>query len=200
MKEFSYKINLAIIGTDTKCNEIFLDYLDQISLNSQTIESEGERFFIQNDIPVKIKAFVALTFHEMINNYDQIKKLSILIYVLNINDINSINNLNYDNYTDFCNIFKFKGISALVGVDLNHILEENNKNEDYINEFSLIQKTQELNFIYCFEVKDTPKDLILLYNSIFKDIFLKFRILNPELFEKAKNYGKELLKLKLSSE
>lgn len=197
MKEFSYKINLAIIGPDTKCNEIFLDYLDQISLNSQTIESEGERFFIQNDIPVKIKAFVALTFHEMINNYDQIKKLSILIYVLNINDINSINNLNYDNYTDFCNIFKFNGISALVGVDLNHILEKNNKNEVHINEFSLIQKTQELNFIYCFEVKDTPKDLILLYNSIFKDISLKFSILNPELFEKAKNYGKELQKLKL---
>lgn len=197
MKEFSYKINLAIIGTDTKCNEIFLDYLDQISLNSQTIETEGERFFIQNDIPVKIKAFVALTFHEMINNYDQIKKLSILIYVLNINDINSINNLNYDNYTDFCNIFKFKGISALVGVDLNHILEKNNKNEVHINEFSLIQKTQELNFIYCFEVKDTPKDLILLYNSIFKDISLKFSILNPELFEKAKSYGKELQKLKL---
>ncbi|NHJ25169.1 MAG: hypothetical protein EAX89_11370 [Candidatus Lokiarchaeota archaeon] len=197
MKEFSYKINLAIIGTDTKCNEIFLDYLDQISLNSQTIESEGERFFIQNDIPVKLKVFVALTFHEMINNYDQIKKLSILIYVLNINDINSINNLNYDNYTDFCNIFKFKGISALVGVDLNHILEKNNKNEVHINEFSLIQKTQELNFIYCFEVKDTPKDLILLYNSIFKDISLKFSILNPELFEKAKNYGKELQKLKL---
>lgn len=197
MKEFSYKINLAIIGTDTKCNEIFLDYLDQISLNSQTIESEGERFFIQNDIPVKLKVFVALTFHEMINNYDQIKKLSILIYVLNINDINSINNLNYDNYTDFCNIFKFNGISALVGVDLNHILEKNNKNEVHINEFSLIQKTQELNFIYCFEVKDTPKDLILLYNSIFKDISLKFSILNPELFEKAKNYGKELQKLKL---
>ena len=62
-------------------------------------------------------------------------------------------------------------------------------NEQKIDEFSLVQKSRELDFQYCFKIQNNPKDLKEIINTVSKDMILKFKLLNPELFEHAKTHG-----------
>ncbi|MFW9949111.1 MAG: hypothetical protein ACFFKA_03165 [Candidatus Thorarchaeota archaeon] len=194
MKEFSYKINLGIIGPDKICNQIFLNYLDRISINSLKGDFKYEYFFVHNEIPVKTKAWVAKSYEDLIQHHDDIKKLDILICALNTCDMNSMNSFNLSKYNNFMEVFKFKGVSALIGVDLNLILEIEKNKKSYFNELSLIAKARELKLIYCFKLQDTKNELKQFYNTVLKDVILKFKILNPDLYEKAKTYALTLQK------
>ena len=55
------------------------------------------------------------------------------------------------------------------------------------------QRKKELDFLYCYEIKDKDKDLIDFYDNIFNNFIVKFQISSPELFDQAKSYGKELI-------
>ena len=178
---------------EDKYNQIFLNYLNIVSLSSEKEGEEEEIFLIQDDLPIKIKPFIVLNLEDLITQFKDIKKINILICLLNLKDKNSLQLFDLTNYTKFVDIFKFKGISALVGVDL-----DKNSNEDIIcqkelNEFSLISKARELKFIYCFKLSDPLKDLSQIYNTLFRDVLQKFKILNPNLFEKAKQYALDLI-------
>lgn len=193
MKEFSYKINLCIVGKEDKYNQIFLNYLNKISLSPEEEGKEEEIFLIQDDLPIKIKPFIVLNLEDLITQFKDIKKINILICLLNLKDKNSLQFFNLTNYTKFVNIFKFKGIPALVGVDLDKDSDENMIHQKGLNEFSLISKARELKFIYCFKLSDPLKELSQIYNTLFRDVLQKFKILNPNLFEKAKLYALDLI-------
>ncbi|MFX1355162.1 MAG: hypothetical protein ACFFGP_14500, partial [Promethearchaeota archaeon] len=61
-----------------------------------------------------------------------------------------------------------------------------------INRFDFIQKSKDLGFLYCFEVKTRNQDISELFNIAINNYILKLRNTNPDLLKKAKSYGKEL--------
>jgi len=88
----------------------------------------------------------------------------------------------------------FDGISVLAGIDPFLILNKKPPNERRVNEFSLIHKTRELEFLYCFKIQSLQRDVKDVFDKILNDIHFKLENLNPELFERAKAYGRVLSK------
>jgi hypothetical protein len=68
-------------------------------------------------------------------------------------------------------------------------METNKDSKDFINEDKLIQKAKELDIRYLFTIKPHHTEVDQIFAKIFDDFILKFKFLNPELFEKAKAYG-----------
>ncbi|TFG22655.1 MAG: hypothetical protein EU532_14185 [Promethearchaeota archaeon] len=200
MKKISYSLHLGIVGSINSENgsgrETFLDYLknrtidDKISRTNENDKSFFNYFIVYKQIPIKIKVFLAETLNELIFNHDKIKKLDILILALNLYDVNSIIEFTKENFDEFKEIFSFWGLSLLVGIDVNQIfrkpiLEYNTR----ISNIDLINKAKELDFLFCYEIKDKDKDLIDFYDNIFNNFLVKFQISSPELFEQAKSHG-----------
>ena len=205
MKKISYSLHLGIVGSKNSENgsgrEIFLDYLknktidDKISETNENDKSLFNYFIVYKQIPIKIKVFSAENLNEFILNHEKIKKLDILILALNLYDLNSINEFNKENFDEFKDIFSFWGLSFLVGIDVNQIFRKTILEDSWrINKIELIEKAKELDFLYCYEIKDKDKDLIDFYDNIFNNFIVKFQISSPELFDQAKSYGKELIK------
>lgn len=194
LKEFSYSINLGLIGVEDSEKWIFLDYLKQIALKF-TSEDLIWRFILLFDgIPIILKAILADSFEDLISKKIPFKKFDAIIIAANIYNDKSINNINIENYTKFSKRFIFNGISVLAGIDPFLILKKKPLNERRINEFNLIQKTRELEFLYCFKIQNLQRDVKGVFDKILNDIHFKLEFLNPELFERAKAYGRILSK------
>ncbi len=173
---------------------IFLDYLKQIALKFTSEDLIWKFFFLFNDIPIKLKVILAESFEDLISKKIPIKRFDAIIIAANIYNDKSINNINIENYTKFSQHFKFDGISVLAGIDPFLILKKKTPNERRINEFSLIQKTRELELLYCFKIQNLQRDVKDVFDKILNDIHFKLEFLNPELFERAKAYGRILSK------
>jgi len=194
LKEFSYTINLALVGTEDSKKRIFLDYLEQIALKFASEDLIWKFFFLFEGIPINLKAILAESFEDLISKRFPFKRFDAIIIAANIYNEKSINNINIENYTKFSQRFLFDGISVLAGIDPFLILKKKTPNERRINEFSLIQKTRELELLYCFKIQNLQRDVKEVFDKILKDIHFKLEFLNPELFDRAKAYGRNLSK------
>ncbi len=143
-------------------------------------------------IPIKIKLFITESLESIIDNYEYIEKLDVIILTLNLYDRNSLNAINKHLVEEFYETFLFQGISVLVGMDIEHLFNKSPSKKYKISRFKLEKITQDLNFIYCFELFNKMRDINEIYNTLFNDFILRFQYSNPELFETAKEYGKEL--------
>ena len=190
LKEFSYSINLGLVGTEDSKKRIFLDYLKQIALKFDSEDLIWEFFILFDGIPIKLKAILAESFEDLITKKIPFKKFDAIIIAANIYNDKSINNIIIENYNKFSQHFMFNGISVLAGIDPFLILKKKPLNERRINEFNLIQKTRELEFLYCFKIQDLQRDVKEIFDKILKDVNFKLEFLNPELFERAKAYGR----------
>jgi len=194
LKEFSYSINLGLVGTEDSKKRIFLDYLKEIALKFASEALIWKFFILFNNIPIKLKAILAESFEDLISKKIPIKRFDAIIIAANIYNDKSINNINIENYTKFSQNFMFNGISVLAGIDPFLILKKKTPNEKRTNEFSLIQKTRELELLYCFKIQNLQRDVKDVFDKILNDIHFKLEFLNPELFERAKAYGRTLSK------
>jgi len=195
LKEFSYTINLGLVGTEDSKKKIFLDYLKQIALKFTSEDLIWKYFVLFDDIPIKIKAILAESFEDLISKKIPFKRFDVIIIATNIYNDKSINNIKIENYTNFSQRFMFNGISVLAGIDPFLILNKKIPlNKRRINEFSLIQKTRELELLYCYKIQNLQRDVKEVFDKILKDIYFKLEFLNPELFERAKAYGRILSK------
>lgn len=194
MKEFSYTINLGLVGTEDSQKRIFLDYLKQIALKFASEDLIWKFFLLFEGIPINLKAILAESFEDLISRRITFKRFDAIIIAANIYNDKSINNINIENYTKFSQLFMFNGISVLAGIDPFLILKKKPLNERRINEFSLIQKTRELELLYCFKIQNLQRDVKDVFDKILNDIHFKLEFLNPELFERAKAYGRILSK------
>ncbi len=194
MKEFSYTINLGLVGTEDSQKRIFLDYLKQIALKFASEDLIWKFFLLFEGIPINLKAILAESFEDLISRRITFKRFDAIIIAANIYNDKSINNINIENYTKFSQRFMFNGISVLAGIDPFLILKKKPLNERRINEFSLIQKTRELELLYCFKIQNLQRDVKDVFDKILNDIHFKLEFLNPELFERAKAYGRILSK------
>ena len=189
MKDIIYSINLGLIGTEYSRLEIFIDYLKEIALKF-TSENLIYEFYLQYEgILIKLRVVIADRFEELIHRSENFKHFDVIIIAVNIYESNSISNYTIQNYSDFRNYFFFNGISVLVGVDTFLIFQKEPPNERNITEINLIQKTKELEFLYCFKIQDIKKDVSDIFSKVLNYISLKLQFLNPELFKRAKlNY------------
>jgi hypothetical protein len=108
--------------------------------------------------------------------------------------LNSIDELKKEDYSEFCISTNFQGISLLAALDMKQINGLSTRGQPRISRYSLIKKTQDLNIIYCFEIQNKEKDVSELIHKIFDESLFRFKFTNPDLYEQAKSFGKELAK------
>ena len=186
MKDIIFSINLGLIGTEYSRLEIFIDYLKEIALK-YTSENLIYEFFLQYEgILIKLRVAIANKFEDLIQRNESFKHFDVIIIAVNIYESNSISNYTIQNYSDFRNYFIFNGISVLVGVDTFLIFQKEPPNERNITEINLIQKTKELEFLYCFKIQDLNKDISDIFSKVLNYINLKLKFLNPDLLKRAK--------------
>ncbi|NVM19511.1 MAG: hypothetical protein HWN80_17550 [Candidatus Lokiarchaeota archaeon] len=191
MRDIIFSINLGLIGTEDSRLEIFIDYLKEKSLKF-TSENLVYEFFLQHEgIPIKLRIAITNSFENLIQRNEQFKHFDAIVIAVNLYNSNSISNYTIQSYSDFRSYFIFNGISVLVGVDTSFIFQKEPPNERKITEFSLIQKTKELEFLYCFKVQDKKKDITNLFDKVLNYINLKLKFLNPELFKRVNSNSEE---------
>jgi hypothetical protein len=191
LKDIVYSINLGLIGTEDSRLEIFIDYLKESSLKYTSDNLVYEFFLRFESIPIKLRIAIANDFEDLIRRSENFKHFDAIIIAVNLYNNNSISNYTFQNYSNFRNYFIFNGITALVGVDTFLILYEEAPPQKDITEFNLIQKTQELEFLYCFKIQDKKKDITDLFNNVLSYINLKLKFLNPDLFSRVKSNEQE---------
>ena len=199
LKKISFSLQVGLIGLEDSGKEIFLDYLEKKSIqtNLSNINEEDNNnkhyFLVRKQVPIKIRVYLAESLNDIINNHEKIKKLDVLILALNLYNLNSKNKYNIKDLERLIKIFSFKGTSVLAGLDTEQIYHGEPSNDFRISRYNLIQKAKELDLLYCFEIRNGKKDIKELYHKVLQDFILKFQISNPNMLEKSKIYGKELL-------
>ena len=188
MKKINYKFNLGVIGEGDKGKNMILEFLSHLAISSSS-SINNEFQIIHQSIPLKVKVFQAERVNDFVELYNSIEHLDGIIQILDLYDLNSINQILLDYYLEFYNLYSFQGSKILVAVDMNLINAKILEDRLRISRLSLVRKTQELNFIYCFEITDQQSDFAELFDNLFDDTILKFKLSNPELYEQALNYG-----------
>jgi len=193
LKKISYSLRIGIIGNREPIKEIFLENLQKIAIESNHSDEKFEFLIVFKQIPIKIKIFLAENLENIINNYEEIQNLDIIMLTLNLYDKNSLNAMKTYLMEEFNETFIFQGLSVLVGMDIKQIYNRSPSKKFKISRYQLKKTTKDLNLIYCFEIFNKIKDVNEIYNTLFNDFILRFQYSSPELFETAKEYGKKLL-------
>lgn len=192
MKKVYFTLHLGIIGEEDSGKEVFLTYLDKNNINP-TIREKNEYYLIYNGVPLKIKVYLARNFKELMEVNKNFKNLDIILITLNLYNIPSFVNFNFDDFNNFSIKFDFRGISILSLIDTHLTKNYNRSNILRIDRYSVIEKVKEYDIIYCFEIQNDTTDIMELFNKVFDEFIFKFQLSNPELFERLKEYGKNLL-------
>ncbi|MFX1322372.1 MAG: hypothetical protein ACFFAQ_12090 [Promethearchaeota archaeon] len=199
MKKISYSLRIGLIGSRNSGKELLLNYLDDIAIEKNHSDEKFEVLLVHKGIPFKINVFLAENLIEVISEQSiNFGKLDVLIIILNLNDLNSIKEFEKEIFEEFRQFFLFQGLSILAGMDVEQILKGSSSNNVRISRFNLIKKAKELNILYCFEIHNKERDISEIYNKLLNDFIFKFQYSTPELFEQAKIYGRELIKLNRS--
>lgn len=192
MKKVVYNLRIGITGNKRYIKEIFLDNLNKTAIKSNVSNSYNEYLIVFKQIPINIKVFVSHNLEAIIENFNDIQKLDLIFLTINLYNKNSLNSIDKNLLEEFNELFAFQGISVLVGLDIEQILNNSPSKSFKISRFKLEKTTKDLNLIYCFEVFNKRKDINEIYNILFNDFLLRFQYSNPELFDTAKEYGKWL--------
>ncbi len=198
MKKISYSLRIGIVGSKELSKKIFLESLRTTAIDSDLSNNKLEFLIIHKNIPIKIKVFLAVRLEDLIYNFDRIEKLDVLILTLNLYEQDSINYYNKALVEEFSDVLSFQGLSVLVGMNIEQILNKPPSKSLKISRFHLEKLTRELDLIYCYEIYNNNKDVTDIYNQILNDFIFRFQYSSPDLFEKAKIYGKHLQNEKVS--
>ncbi|MHA1671839.1 MAG: hypothetical protein ACTSV5_14895 [Promethearchaeota archaeon] len=194
MKKINYKLHLGVIGEVDTGKNLILEFLSHLAISHSSSSINNEFQIIHNSIPLKVKIFQGETIKDFIDTYNSIEHLDGIIQILDLYDPHSITQILPDNFFEFYNSYNFQGSKILAAVDMNLINGKTYEERLRISRLSLVRKTQELNFIYCFEITNQQSDFTELFDKIFDEAILKFKLSNPELYEQALNYGNMLSK------
>ena len=194
MKKVIYNLRIGIVGNKDYHEVVFLDNIKDFAIDSKILEKYSEFFLVFKQIPIKVKIFSAETLEEIINNFDEIEKLDVIILTVNLGDTTSMYQYYKNNVEDFNETYYFQGISFLVGIDTSQIFKEKALKNIRVSRYSLKDMASYLNLIYCYEIYNKIGDVIEIYKKIFNDFVFRFQYSSIELFEQAKKYGNTLLK------
>ncbi|MFX1356403.1 MAG: hypothetical protein ACFFA8_03885 [Promethearchaeota archaeon] len=192
LKKVYFTLHLGIIGEEDSGKEVFITYLNKNNIYP-TISEKNEYYLIHNRVPLKIKVYLATNFKELMEVNKSFKNLDIILITLNLYNIPSFVNFNFEDFNDFSIKFDFRGISILSLIDTHLTKNYNRSNILRIDRYSVIEKVKEYDIIYFFEIQNDTTDIMELFNKVFDEFIFKFQLSNPELFERLKEYGKNLL-------
>ena len=196
MKKIIYALRVGIVGNKKLAKEIFLENLSVSAIESNLSDNTHEYLVVFKQIPIKIRIYFAVRLEDLIYDFDKIEKLDVLILTLNLHESDAINYYNRALIEEFNEALSFQGLSMLVGMNVDKIYNTTPSTSTSlkISRFHLEKLTKELNLIYCFEIYNNRKDITEIYNKILDDFIFRFEYSSPDFFEKAKSYGKLLLK------
>ena len=198
MRKLNYKIKAAIIGKKSIGENIILNYLKQMAMDTPSLSNNGGIINIVHDsIPIKIHVKLYETMNDLLYDTEFLNGLNFLFLAISIYDQEAFNNYKKEEYIEVCTSINFKGSSLLVVVDMDSTNDLNSSEKVRISRLQFIRKCNELDLEYCFEITDPEEDLSELFIKILNDSNIKLKISNPELYEKVKGYGKELSKKKI---
>ena len=193
-------MHIAFVGIHDAGKEIILDFFKEKALESDYTSEEIDKdkkvyefFLVFKQVPINLKVFLAENIKEITFDYETIKRLDIIILALNLYNLSSKNKYFKKEFDEFIEEFMFSGISILLGWDVDLILKDTQSKDFRISRHNLVQKAKELDMLYCFEILNNRSDLLDFYNKILGDFTFKFQFTNPEILEKAKEYGKTLI-------
>jgi len=193
LKKVSYSLRIGIIGNQNHINALFYENLKKMAIETKISNEPFGFLIVFRQIPIKIKLYITESLESIIDNYENIEMLDVIILTLNLYDRNSLNLLNKHLIEEFYETYLFQGLSVLVGMDIEQLFNRFPSKRYKISRFKLERITQDLNLIYCFEVFNKERDINEIYNTLFNDFILRFQYSNSDLFEKSKEYGKKLL-------
>jgi hypothetical protein len=186
-----FSINLGLIGTEDSRLDIFTDYLKGLAIKHTSENLVYEYFLRFEEIPIKLRVVIANNFDDLIPRNKEFKHFDAIIIAVNLYNKDAISNYDIQNFLNFRNFFIFNGFTALVGVDTFLIQDRDAPDNKDITEFNLIQKTKELEFLYCFNIQNKKKDVINLFNKFLSYINSKLKFLNPDLFNRVRSNEQE---------
>ena len=192
MKKINYKLHLGVIGEGNKGKNMILKFLSHLAISPSSSSLNDEFQIIHQSISLKVKVFQAEKVKDFVDLYDSIERLDVIIQILDLYNPHSVSQIHQDEYFKFYNLYNFQGSKVLAAMDMDLINGKINDEKLRISRLSLVRKTQELNFIYCFEIINQQSDFDELFDKIFDDTILKFKFSNPELYEQALVYGNVL--------
>jgi hypothetical protein len=193
LRKISYSLHVGIIGNKHLIKEIFLDTLKKSAIESNLSEGTYVFLIVFKQIPIKIKIFFAENLENLVYNFEEIQKLDILILTLDLYKPESLESISKPLLDELNETYSFQGLSVLVGMDIEHKLNNTPPKNHKISRFQLKKTTKDLNLIYCFEIFNRNKDIHEIFNTLLDDFILRFQYSNNELFEAAKDYGKKLM-------
>ena len=198
MRKLNYKIKVAIIGKKSIGENIILGYLEQMAMDTPNVSKNGHVINVVHDcIPIKIHVKIYETLNDLLYDTEFPNGLNFVFLTLSSYDQEAFNNYKKENYDELRSSINFKGSSLLIVVDMDSANDLNSNDKVRISRLKFIRKCNELDLEYCFEITDPKADLSELFNKILNNSNIKFKISNPELYEKVKGYGKELSKKKI---
>ena len=199
LKKVSFALNICLLGSLDSGKEVFMDYLKSSALEMSFINDVGkmidyhEMLIVYNEIPIKIRIFLSDNLEKVIDYYDKIKNIDVVILSLNLYDVKSLDEYNVEKIKELKENLMLRGVLTLVGLDVKKI---SNKPASFtsskISNQDLIRKAKELEVLYCFKIENKKDDLLQFYDQILNDFIFKFQYSSPELFNQAKSYGNKL--------
>ena len=190
MRKVNYKIKIAIIGKEPKARQNILNFLKTNTIDKRVEISDNPIFqIIHRFIPIKIHVKLYETMNAMSSEIESNENFDFIFLLLSIYDNDSLNNYEKELYEELCSKINFRGSSLLIALDVNSIKNDFPNDEIRISRHRLIRKCNELDLEYCFEIINYKEDLNDLFKKILDDSLIKFKISNPELYEKAKELG-----------
>jgi len=199
LKKVSFALNICLLGSLDSGKEVFMDYLKSLALEMSFINDVGkmidyhEMLIVYNEIPIKIRIFLSDNLEKVIDYYDKIKNIDVVILSLNLYDVKSLDEYNVEKIKELKENLMLRGVLTLVGLDVKKI---SNKPASFtsskISNQDLIRKAKELEVLYCFKIENKKDDLLQFYDQILNDFIFKFQYSSPELFNQAKSYGNKL--------
>jgi len=200
LQKISFSLHIGLVGIQDAGKDIILEFFKEKAIETnydseeKTKDKIYEFFLVFKDFPINLKMYLAETIQELTFDYETIKRLDIVILALNLYNLSSKNKYMKEQFEEFIEEFMFSGISVLLGLDVELILKGTPSKEFRISKYNLVQKAKELDILYCFEILNKKGDLQEFYNKLLGDFTFKFQFTNPEILEKAREYGKTLIK------
>jgi hypothetical protein len=195
LKRITVSLQIGIINSNKNLFNPFIKYLEEKSLSkgkpqeTSKHKEYNEYLVIYENIPIKLKINLLKSFNDLMNNYEKTKGIDVVI-LLTEQDKESLSGLSKK---------QLKEVDELLLSSVSFVLvqmETSSDSKNIINEHDLIHKAKKLDVRYLFTIKPHHTEINQIFTKILDDFILKFKFLNPELFEKAKAYGIQISKKK----
>ncbi|MGV9198291.1 MAG: hypothetical protein ACOC4M_05585, partial [Promethearchaeia archaeon] len=156
MKKIIYSLHLALVGSLNSGKHKLIDVLKSVALKHNRKENSQEFQILHRNILFKINVYSARSFSELGTIISNIEKLDGLITVINLYERKFFESGLKKKIEYLKRIIQFEDYKVLVAT-------EQPFTERYkIRKKELIQKTKDLDFIYCFklETQANEKDVL----------------------------------------